>query len=92
MRAFIRFAMIVLVGFTAACGGGTSQTFQSTTVPNALLQLTPASKEFVLPPSTPNPECVPPCFYNIIPGRTTLTATLSLMNIAAEQIESDEFR
>ncbi len=34
-----------------------------------------------LPASTPNPKCLLPCFYGIIPGRTTVTETASLLGV-----------
>ena len=45
--------------------------------------------EFVLPTITPDPKCVPPCFYGIIPGRTTLTQTLSLLGASPLQVNPE---
>jgi hypothetical protein len=45
--------------------------------------------EFALPRNTPNPECVPPCFYGIIPGQTTLTETLALLGASALQVNPE---
>ena len=45
--------------------------------------------EFALPTITPNPKCVPPCFYGIIPGRTTLTQTLSLLGASPLQVNPE---
>ncbi len=38
--------------------------------------------EITLPTSTPNPECLPPCFYGIMPGRTTVTETAALLGVS----------
>ncbi len=44
--------------------------------------------EITLPASTPSPKCLPPCFYGIIPGKTTLTEAGSLLGVASPDEES----
>jgi len=45
--------------------------------------------EFALPAITPDPECVPPCFYGIRPGQTTLTDTLALLGASPLQVNPE---
>ncbi len=83
----MRWLLLSLLGvtFLAACTVQVSPTYQPipaspTRKVGATFTPKPIS-EITLPASTPNPECLPPCFYGIIPGKTTLTETAALLGV-----------
>ncbi len=44
--------------------------------------------EYKLPAATPDPLCVPPCFYGIFPGRTSAIEAISLLGGRPEEINT----
>lgn len=78
----------LLAAFAVGCAGVSSEGVQPTPSTATYLPPTFAAKEFALPASTPNPACIPPCFYRVVPGRTTATETLSILGATLTQIDT----
>jgi hypothetical protein len=70
----------------AGCAGTTVITSHSSTLASVMSSQSVGQSEFTLPPATSNPTCLPPCFYNIVPGKTTLTDTFKLLRATSLQI------
>lgn len=41
---------------------------------------------YVFPQITPSPKCLPPCFYDVMPGKTTITEALTLLHGSLDQV------
>lgn len=76
---FILALLVLIVG----CTGGASVLQQP---PKTPVQIATIQAEFTLPSATPNPACLPPCFYNIVPGTTTITEAFRLLGATSLQI------
>ena len=88
MRTARLLTVLVILALSLGCTPTVSSTIQPTITQEQVASPTPIS-EFVLPRNTPNPECVPPCFYGIIPGQTTLTETLALLGASPLQVNPE---
>ena len=88
MRTARLLTVLVILALSLGCTPTVSSTIQPTITQEQAASPTPIS-EFVLPRNTPNPECVPPCFYGIIPGQTTLTETLTSLGASPLQVNPE---
>jgi hypothetical protein len=88
-RSFLALLLVTLLG---GCSMSMSPTYQSLPVsPTPKVKVTHTPKpisEITLPASTPDPTCLPPCFYGIIPGKTTLTETAALLGVPSPDHEA----
>ena len=85
---------LLSLALLAGCSAPFPPTYQSVPIsPTPKVEVTiirtptPVS-EITLPASTPDPKCLPPCFYGIIPGKATLTETASLLGVTSPSEEA----
>ncbi len=86
-RSALGLLPVVIVLFVSGCTGSVPTSPPAT----SLLRATPTPR-YTLPAATRDPKCLPPCFRGIVPGRTTLTETLAILNISVNQIKSGQFQ
>jgi hypothetical protein len=77
--------VLALLAPIAGCSGPASVVSQPSTPISVITMQPTAQTKFSLPPVTPNPTCVPPCFYNIVPGKTTITDAFRFLGATSLQ-------
>ncbi len=88
MRTARLLTVLGILALSLGCTPAVSSTIQPTRTQEQAASPTPVF-EFVLPRSTPNPGCVPPCFHGVIPGQTTMTDTLALLGASPQQVNPE---
>lgn len=88
MRTARLLTVLAILALSLGCTPAVSSTIQPTMTQEQAASPTPIP-EFALPAITPDPECVPPCFYGIRPGQTTLTDTLALLGASPLQVNPE---
>ena len=78
---FVLALLVLIVG----CTGVASVTPQTSTPIPVTTARSTMRAEFTLPSATPDPACFPPCFYNIVPGKTTITDAFKLLGASSLQ-------
>ncbi len=88
MRIARLLTILVILTLSLGCTPAESSTIQPAVTQEQIASPTPVS-EFVLPGNTPNLACIPPCFYGIRPGQTTMTNTLALLGASPSHVNPE---
>ncbi len=78
-------SVLALFVLTVGCTGATLVTPQPSPSISVTPTLSTTRSEFTLPSVTPDPTCLPPCFYTIEPGETAITDAFRLLGATTLQ-------